>query len=295
MSDESDNRVPCSIVIPTWNRPDLLPQAVGSALSALPPGCEVVVTDDRSDPPAKACLGELSSPALRIVVNTGKRGAAANRNFGVSQARGEVILFLDDDDEMRQGYPMAVLEAFGKARHAWGFSTMRDWSPADRKPYTGPIPESGLENLPARKRLAGLGCGFWISRELFIETGGIDETLSVNEDTELSIRLHAGGWVPARSAEPGILVRRDDSGLTGSSAPGERARCFRAIIERHADYLDHNPDMRRFLTWRLLKMLAKDGQVAQGFRDALARGSTTRKLANLIYYLCTLAITRRVN
>ena len=125
-------------------------------------------------------------------------------------------------------------------------------------------------------------------RDLFLEVGGIEETLSINEDTELSLRLLSAGEMPMISSEPGVFVRRHDAGLTATSSPAERARCFRYIIERHALYLAEHPEALKHLRRRLLKMLAKDGRLREGWREARKGGTPS----DLGYFLAALATSR---
>lgn len=283
--------VSASIVIPTFNRPDLLRAAVASALKALPPGGEVIVTDDRSDPPASAALRSIDHPALRITVNTRKQGASGNRNHGVAEARGRVVFFLDDDDVMVPGYPEAVL-SWKNYGYAWGFSEInRHVGDVVLGPFDAAVLPTPLDNVPFRRKPGGLGCGFWIERDLFVSIGGIDEALSVNEDTEFSIRLLSNGHIPLFSTVPGVSVRQHRGvRLTQSSLPSERARCFRHIMDRHASFLAAEPDAFDYVQKRLLKMLAQDRQFRAGFRAALRDGPVAQRPASLFYFLGRFAI-----
>ncbi|MFN3662769.1 glycosyltransferase family 2 protein [Yoonia sp.] len=111
-----------SIIIPTYNRPALLQRAVASALAACPGDGEVIVVDDRSDTAVKALCKVDDHPRLRILTNTGDKGAAGARNHGVAQALGEIVMFLDDDDTLVAGYPRRVSRAAHQGAD-WGFSS----------------------------------------------------------------------------------------------------------------------------------------------------------------------------
>ncbi len=88
-----------STVIPTRNRPLLVERAVKSALAQTFKEIEVIVMIDGSDASTRAVLAEIDDPRLKCIELQIQGGAAAARNAGVSEAAGEWIAFLDDDDE----------------------------------------------------------------------------------------------------------------------------------------------------------------------------------------------------
>jgi glycosyltransferase involved in cell wall biosynthesis len=84
-----------SVIIPTFNRPNLLPRAVESALRA-GSDVEVIVVDDAScDETASVCKTLRDVTCVRLDSN---RGVAGARNAGLLASRSEFVSFLDDDD-----------------------------------------------------------------------------------------------------------------------------------------------------------------------------------------------------
>lgn len=87
-----------SIVIPTFNRRDVLIQSMNALATARAPWpCELVVVDDGSTDGSAQAARELAMPLPTRVISQQNSGAAAARNRGASEARGEFLLFLDDD------------------------------------------------------------------------------------------------------------------------------------------------------------------------------------------------------
>lgn len=85
-----------SVIIPTYNRAPVLRRAIESALSQTYPALEVVVADDgSSDDTAEVVLS--LGPRVRYLRQE-NAGVSAARNFGMRNARGEFIAFLDSDD-----------------------------------------------------------------------------------------------------------------------------------------------------------------------------------------------------
>ena len=85
-----------SVVIPTYNRADVLGDAIASAVGQTAPPVEVIVVDDASTdstPDVAAQFGK----AVRYVRQE-RAGQSAARNLGASLAAGEYIAMLDSDD-----------------------------------------------------------------------------------------------------------------------------------------------------------------------------------------------------
>lgn len=280
-----------SIVIPTKNRPTFLLQAAQSALRGLPNDAEVVIVDDRSDPPVPA----FSDPRVRVTQSGASPGASGARNWGVSQAHGRRILFLDDDDVLLARYAPWVCGLTA----GYGFSGVLRFSTEEPPP----LPEftlGGVVTLDAeprfRRKIGGLGCGFWIDRSLFETVGGIDEALRVNEDTDLSIKLLRAAAPGLRSLTPGVAIRTHSAvagrqgHLTATLSAEARAACFDMIVQRNQDWLVREKGARRFLLARQVKYLvrAKDG-VGVAKAVALGQGFAEKSTLRAYAALCRLS------
>lgn len=88
-----------SIIIPTYNRRDTLKRVLNSLFNQTYPkdAYEVVVIDDGSKDDTGAMVKKLNSPCSFKYLWQEKKGPAAARNYGLSEARGEVIIFIDSD------------------------------------------------------------------------------------------------------------------------------------------------------------------------------------------------------
>lgn len=88
-----------SVVIPTYERADVLPRAVDSALDQTVRDIEVIVVDDGSTDGTLTVLDAYDDPRLRVISHGTNRGANVARNTGIEHADGEFVAFLDSDDE----------------------------------------------------------------------------------------------------------------------------------------------------------------------------------------------------
>lgn len=87
-----------SVVIPTFNQPSMLCEAVDSVLAQTYPQFEIVVVDDGSAPETRRRMDPyVAAGRLRYLWQENRRQAAA-RNAGIRASRGELIAFLDHDD-----------------------------------------------------------------------------------------------------------------------------------------------------------------------------------------------------
>ena len=87
-----------SVVIPTYNQPGMLIEAIGSVLAQTYRNVEIIVVDDGStDDTASRLAPYVEQNHIKYVHQKNKRQAAA-RNKGISEAHGTLIAFLDHDD-----------------------------------------------------------------------------------------------------------------------------------------------------------------------------------------------------
>lgn len=258
------NTSSCSIVIPTKDRPAGLLRAVQSALAAAPVGSEVIVVDDNSRPPAAQTLAEISTQQLRVITNPGPHGPSAARNFGANASENSILFFLDDDDVLLPDYCQRVLDRLPRLdpKIGYGFSAVfNDEGDGKKQYYKAKLPNGPVQTgAPLNDRLAGLGTGFWIRREVFFDVGALDDAIRVNEDTEFSIRLASRGIDVYYDTDPGVVITHDparnnsdQSSITKSANAAQRAFGFEYILGKHRDFLLRHGGFRRKLLFRVMK------------------------------------------
>ncbi|WGF87257.1 glycosyltransferase family 2 protein [Marinivivus vitaminiproducens] len=87
-----------SVVIPCFNRSDLLCRAIGSVLGQTRPDVEILVVDDCSTEDLRAGLAPVWDERVRILRNDTNRGGGYSRRRGALEATGDYVAFLDSDD-----------------------------------------------------------------------------------------------------------------------------------------------------------------------------------------------------
>lgn len=182
-----------SVVIPTYNRAQLVSRAVKSALEQSLRPCEVIVVDDGSTDQTVSNL--VRAFAGIKLVQQEHSGVSAARNAGIGQACGEWIAFLDSDDEWKTGkleqQAKAIDKERKKGREFLVCHTDEIWirngtrvNPMDKhaKPQ-GWIFESCLP------RCCVSPSSVVLHRNLFTRFGVFDETLPACEDYDLWLRI----------------------------------------------------------------------------------------------------------
>lgn len=160
--------VTVSVIIPTFNRAQLLLQAIESVLQQTYRDFEIIVIDDGSTDDTAHCVGRFGS-AVRYTRQE-NRGVNAARNRGLSMSSGRYLALLDDDDlwlpwklgeqvRVLDGHPDAAfvfsdffilrndLGRQARGLHTW-HTPVPDWSSLFTRRYRESMPEH--VNAPSR-------------------------------------------------------------------------------------------------------------------------------------------------
>ncbi|MDR2367709.1 MAG: glycosyltransferase [Deltaproteobacteria bacterium] len=208
-------------IIPTWNRAWSIERAVGSVLAQKGADFELIVVDDGSD---DGTAGILAGPAaggqLRYLRNPGRRGVSAARNVGIRAARGDLVAFLDSDDEWLPGKLKAQAEYMAQNPDLLISQCQERWIRAGRRVNPGlrhrkPGGDIFFQSLA----LCLVSPSATIARKaLFDEVGLFDEELASAEDYDLWLRVSLTRPVGLLDRE--LVVRHGGRPDQLSSAPG---------------------------------------------------------------------------
>ena len=90
-----------SIVIPTRNRRRMLAETVACVMKQHDADWELIIVDDASTDDTSAFLAAITDTRIRSTRHDAMRKVSAARNTGLAMARGDHVMFLDDDDLLR--------------------------------------------------------------------------------------------------------------------------------------------------------------------------------------------------
>jgi len=247
-----------SVIIPTYNRADLVRQAVASVEAQTFRDFEIVVVDDGGTD--GTCEALAAGPELRVLRHPHRQGVAAARNTGAAAARGEWLAFLDSDDFWlpdKLARQMDYLTTRPQVRlcqtdETWVRRGVRVNKPAAFGKVAGRI------FLPSLARCMISPSAVMVHRRLFDDHGGFDATLPAAEDYDLWLRLtwrYAVGLVD----EPLVIKRGGHPDQLSAQWGIDRFR-IRALVKLLAE-----PDLPAAYARAARRMLAaKCAIYAQG-------------------------------
>src|SRR5579872_7178143 len=142
-----------SIVITNYNYGRYLRASIDSALAQTYPNVEVIVVDDGSSDGSRETVESYGGRIVAILKANGGHGSALNAGFEAS--RGEIVMFLDADDELLPDTAAQVVEAWrpGVAKAQFQLEMIDDrGNPIGARvpPFTGFIPNGDISERIAR-------------------------------------------------------------------------------------------------------------------------------------------------
>jgi glycosyltransferase involved in cell wall biosynthesis len=178
-----------SVIIPTYNRADLVQEALASVKAQTFRDFEIVVVDDGGTDGTYEALA--NGRELRVLRHPHRRGVAAARDLGVATARGEWLAFLDSDDLwlpdklarqilLLEGQPELLI---CQTDETWVRRGVRVNKPAAHRKVAGRI------FLPSLSRCMISPSAVMLHRRLLQDHGAFDATLPAAEDYDLWLRL----------------------------------------------------------------------------------------------------------
>lgn len=180
-----------SVVIPTCGRDELFFECVTSILNGYYTEFEILVIDQDSSQTLQQQLIERfpGEPRLRYFFLE-KAGASRARNFGVQQAKGRIIAFIDDDAVADPEWLITIAETFltvkptptllaGRLDPLWPPDGRPDWYPK-RHEYLLGIYNIGNELCQLPEHDQPIGANMSGLREVILDLGGFNEQLGPN-------------------------------------------------------------------------------------------------------------------
>ena len=237
-----------SFIVPVRNDAERLRIALESISRNTCGLLEIIVADNGSTDASVAVARAYSAKVLEL---PGLR-VSAMRNRAARTARGDVLAFVDADNEIGGEWSAAALECLAE-----------DGVGAAGQPYDAPPNGSWVQRTYGLLRGAAsghadvewLGSGnLAVRRQLFEDMGGFDESLTTCEDVDLCSRIRQRGWRIVRDSRLASVHHGD---------PDTLKAVFKGELWRGRDNV--RVSLRRPFSWRSLISLALSCLVLVGF------------------------------
>lgn len=179
-----------SIIIPTYNRENLLKEAILSVLAQTYKNFELIVVDDYSQDNTREVVENFKDDRIIYLKHNENRGVSGACNTGIKKAAGDYIFILNDDDLI---VPWALEKFVEKMRQSnmenlggvYGWSW---WVDSSGKTFTmNTLKKRGdIFNILTKKKIF---TNSFVKKEVFGKVGLYDENLKTNEDLDFYLRM----------------------------------------------------------------------------------------------------------
>lgn len=221
-----------SVVIPAFNRGDLLSQTLDAVLAQTRAPAEIIVVDDGSTDNTSEVL-KAYEPRIRAI-RIPNAGELVTRNTGLHAASGDLVAFCDSDDMWRPDYLATMTEMWQAEPDlrvtycnfvvirdgAWQADTKFDAAPPGFWHALRPLRRNmAVFDVPIVDKLLRFQPFFpsamMVDRRWFLEIGGWDESVSRIIGCDLATTLRIGSQAPIGVCyKPLVGIRKHDGNFS---------------------------------------------------------------------------------
>jgi len=218
-----------TLVIPSYNREELLVGTLRCAFAQDYPTLEILLIDQTKThtPETEAFLAANRDRFSHVRPDFASVTKA--RNEGLRRAKGEIIIFIDDDVSFEPGFVSAHVAAHADGTHVVQGRVTEQGSRYPSQPtwLTGSLRFKGGDNYDRDGETNNItGCNFSIRREVVERIGHFDENfkgVSVREESDFARRAFKAGLSFKFSAKAALFHHRS---LTGGVGTGVKNNFF---------------------------------------------------------------------
>lgn len=268
-----------SVIIPTYDRADVIGRAVDSVLGQTLTDLELLVVDDGSMDETPHVLAEYDDDRLTYLRHDENRGGSAARNTGLDAATGEYVAFLDSDDAWRPEKLERQVAVLDERSDDWvavycdAEFVVDDPGFFDRLGTRfgnsfggGTAPDEGGHELVKHVLVDELhtsaGSTILARRDVVDAIGGFEESLPRFQDPDFLIRVLCQGKL---AYVPETLVLRYDS---ADPDPELVAAADRQFLDLHRDTVEQleadGHDIRAHHRHAIARAYLRNGQFING-------------------------------
>jgi glycosyltransferase involved in cell wall biosynthesis len=276
-----------SVILPTYNRANVLDRAIESVLDQTYSDFELLVVDDDSSDNTVELINSFCDPRITLIEHDENRGPAAARNTGLQEATADYIAFQDSDDQWEPEKLERQMAVFDDTSPSVGVVYCTLLKIHDNDTWRVPGKQVSVTEGDIHRAL-------WVQnfvspqvvvarRACFEEVGGFDARFPPLEDWEMWLRI-SREFEFRHVDEP--LVNAHTSSDSISMDHETVAESRNAIVRKHWDTFDDEARARH-LFWSG-HGLVKAGQTHRGRENLLSATTTNPRPLYLVSFLLSL-------
>ncbi|MBN1578269.1 MAG: glycosyltransferase family 2 protein [Chitinispirillaceae bacterium] len=180
-----------SVVVPTYNRAEVLPRAVNSVLGQTYRHVELIIVNDGSTDATDNAVAPLVISRVRSIRFPENRGGGIARNAGIAEARGEFVAFLDDDDVWLPSKLTMQIDYMTNRGVDLCYTAIRKmyWGKGLRRDRFHATPEANVLKAIMTDNFIGPTSSVVVRKSFIDLIGGFDPFLPALQDWDLYMRL----------------------------------------------------------------------------------------------------------
>ena len=191
-----------SIIIPTYNRKEILTRALDSLVSQTEKNWEGIIVDDGSEDDTYSHIRSYLDDSRIQYIRQENSGPALAKNKGIENASGAFLTFLDSDDEFL-------------STHLESRKNILSENPEIKFLYGGIkivgnqfVPDRFDTDIKIHLDHCVIGGTFFIERELLLSLNGF-KNIMIGEDAELFDRITSTEILKLETKNPTYIYRHD--------------------------------------------------------------------------------------
>ena len=249
-----------SVIIPTYNRAELIQRALLSLQNQTNQDFEIFVVDDASTDNTEEVIKNFNDNRIKYIVLPENKGQCISRNIALKQANGDYIGFLDSDDEWLPEKIEKQLRVFEQSK-----------DPRLAAVYCGYIEKDEIRNKTLsffsdrnntkgdfyKKLLTGFCPStptmFLVKRSVLDEVQGFDEFLPTFVDYDLWLRIARLGYSFDSVEEP-LIVKYEHAGSQIAKDLQKRKKGLELFLEKWGDEILEKAGRKTYRHIRRMKV-----------------------------------------
>lgn len=242
-----------SVIIPNFNRENLIERAVQSVLNQTYSDIEVIVVDDCSTDHSVDILNKICDKRFYLYKLKSNSGACIARNKGIDEARGNYIAFLDSDDEWLP-YKLEKQMAYFDNVECDALFSQYYYHELDRsKDKIEVRPKEIDNNIDLLGRILFANCvamdTLIVKRKVF-STIRFDENLPRYQDWDLAIQI-ARNFNIRFYDEPVLNVYEQSNSITYSTSKEKKFQAIEYLYTKHYSLIKKYPKAESHFLWTM--------------------------------------------